>query len=234
MVLFLKLKLLYSVKHSTSQRVMSDQTSVHPKLTQVIRKHKQTLKYKKPTLTETTQALEAVECIICARAQPLIIDNGCGTGESAISLAEKFTDNTIIGIDKSSHRLNKAKKHSALPDNLIFVRANLVEFWLFAHERKWEIKKQYLLYPNPWPKQDQLMRRWHAHPIMPLLVSLSECLELRTNWKTYALEFAHAAEYFLEIKVKVQNWQPIKPLSLFEKKYLLCGHDLYKVELIRT
>jgi len=77
------------------------------------------------------------------------------------------------------------------------------------------------------------MRRWHAHPIMPYLLSIGQNLELRTNWKIYALEFAWVAQYFLNKKVEVHSWLPKSPISNFEMKYLKSGHTLYRVNIVK-
>ena len=233
MDLFLKPRMLYSVEDNLSKKVLSNQQSIHPNLAHVSNKHKDLLKYQNPIGAETTGILKATQEQIERSAKPLVMDCGCGTGESAIRLAKKLTDHTIVAIDKSSHRLSKVKKYSPLPENLIFLRANLPDVWLYAYRHKWNIKKQYLLYPNPWPKQEQLMRRWHAHPIMPYLLSSSQNLELRTNWKIYALEFAWVTQHFLNKKVEVHSWLPKHPISNFELKYLKSGHKLYRVNVVK-
>jgi tRNA G46 methylase TrmB len=221
------------VKHNIAKEVTSNQASIHPKLACVAHKHKEFLKYRAPISASTDRILKATQDAIQKLAKPVIMDCGCGTGESSIQLGKTLSDHTILAIDKSAHRLNKVNKRSLLPENVFFLRANLPEVWTFAYKHKWNIKKQYLLYPNPWPKQAQLMRRWHAHPVMPYLISLSKHIELRTNWKTYALEFAWAMEYFLGEKATVKNWLPNTPISNFEKKYTESGHSLYKVEIVK-
>ena len=233
MALSLKPRMLSSVEPNTSRRVLSNQQSIHPNLARVFDRHKDLMKYKNPISAKVTRVLQSAQDRVEQKAKPLILDCGCGTGESAIQLATAFPNHTVVAIDKSNHRLNKAKKHLPLPENLIFIRADLPEIWLYAYRHKWNIKKQYLLYPNPWPKQGQLMRRWHAHPIMPYLLSSSQNLELRTNWEIYAHEFAWVAQHFLNKKVEVQSWLPEAPISNFELKYLQSDHKLYRVNVLQ-
>jgi tRNA (guanine-N7-)-methyltransferase len=234
MGLFLKPRMLSSVENNLSKRVFSNQQSIHPNLARISDRHKDLLKYQNPISAESARILKSTQDRVEQSAKPLIMDCGCGTGESAVQLARALPDHTIVAIDKSIHRLNKARKHLLLPENLIFLRADLPEIWLYAYRQKWNIKKQYLLYPNPWPKQEHLMRRWHAHPIMPYLLSSSQNLELRTNWKIYAHEFAWAAQYFLNKEVEVQSWLPETPISNFELKYLQSGHELYRVHIVQN
>jgi tRNA G46 methylase TrmB len=49
------------------------------------------------------------------------------------------------------------------PTNLFMVRAELADFWyLVCHFSDWCVKEHYILYPNPYPKNKHLRRRWHG------------------------------------------------------------------------
>ena len=156
MDLFLKPRMLYSVENNISKKVLSDQQCMHPNLARVSNKHKDLLKYQNPIGAETARILKATQEQVERNSKPLVMDCGCGTGESAIRLAKKLADHTIVAIDKSSHRLSKAKnKYCPLPENLIFLRANLTDIWLYAYRHKWNIKNtdlcqmcDYHCYPN--------------------------------------------------------------------------------------
>ena len=132
----------------------------------------------------------------------VILDSGCGTGESTIHIARRFPGIPVIGIDKSCARLNKAGNPSQtagedVPANAFWIRAELLDFWRlaldYAKAGKWTIPYHAVYYPNPWPKQSEATRRFHMHPIFPTLLALGETIELRTNWEIYAREFAEAA-----------------------------------------
>ena len=132
----------------------------------------------------------------------VILDSGCGTGESTIHIARRFPGIPVIGIDKSCARLNKAGNPSQtagedVPANAFWIRAELLDFWRLALDYvkagKWTIPYHAVYYPNPWPKQSEATRRFHMHPIFPTLLALGETIELRTNWEIYAREFAEAA-----------------------------------------
>lgn len=132
----------------------------------------------------------------------VILDSGCGTGESTIHIARRYPNIPVIGIDKSGMRLTKAGNPAQtagedVPPNAFWIRAELLDFWRLALERvqagEWTIPYHAVYYPNPWPKQSEATRRFHMHPIFPTLLSLGETIELRTNWEIYAREFAEAA-----------------------------------------
>mmetsp|Transcript_15889 Transcript_15889/g.64963 ORF Transcript_15889/g.64963 Transcript_15889/m.64963 type:complete len:107 (+) Transcript_15889:836-1156(+) len=49
-----------------------------------------------------------------------------------------------------------ARKKDGIVQNAQFIRANLVDVWRLALEHRWVVKKQYVLYPNPYPKKTDL------------------------------------------------------------------------------
>ena len=113
----------------------------------------------------------------------------------------------------------------------LWVRADLATFWRLAREAHWPVSHHYLLYPNPWPKPGQLQRRWHAHPVFPTVLELGGRLEMRTNWRIYAEEFALALEHYTGAAVRPSTLQVKEPVSPFERKYRDSGHPLYSVVL---
>jgi hypothetical protein len=52
---------------------------------------------------------------------------------------------------------------------MVFVRADLVDYWRLLAEAGIGLARHYILYPNPWPKIGHLARRWHAHPVFPFV-----------------------------------------------------------------
>jgi tRNA (guanine-N7-)-methyltransferase len=113
------------------------------------------------------------------------------------------------------------------PANAVLLHCELVDFWQLAAAAGLRCERQFLLYPNPWPKAEHLMRRWHAHPVFPAILALGGAIELRTNWNVYAEEFA-AALRLAGIDPQVELFKPPSPLTPFERKYLLSGHSLWR------
>ena len=154
------------------------------------------------------------------------MDSGCGTGVSSVRLAQAYPDYLIVGVDKSAHRLQNIAVTS-LPENCIVVRADLEDFWQLTADHQWQLAKHFILYPNPWPKQRHLQRRWHGSAAFPLLPKLGGMLELRTNWHIYALEFATALHYAGQ-RCTVAPLPVTEPLTPFEAKYFASGHSLWR------
>ncbi|HSQ41274.1 MAG TPA: hypothetical protein VLM37_03220 [Fibrobacteraceae bacterium] len=210
-----------------SRLVESDQKEVHPDLQAVVSRHLHT-PYRKPIAEHTRQAFASVSSWVETSSRPLILDSGCGTGESSYRLALAHVDSLVLGIDKSEVRLDKAMR-AEVPENLRLLRADLVDFWMLAHAAGWRLAKHYLLYPNPWPRSRHLLRRWHGHPVFPILLSLGGDLELRTNWRIYAEEFAQALTLVTGEEPDFFPFWMESPMTAFERKFLASGHEFWRV-----
>ena len=180
---------------SLSQKVHTSQAGTHPRLEECVVRHLES-EWQHLPRTHTDRAFASTEQLLACPARELILDSGCGTGHSTRLIAAENPDSWVLGIDQSAARLATACSGD-LPRreaNIIWVRAELSGFWRLALEAGWRLQAHYLLYPNPWPKPGHLQRRWHAHPVFPTMLRLGGYLELRTNWKIYADEFAQAIE----------------------------------------
>lgn len=155
----------------------------------------------------------------------IILDAGCGTGASTALLASRFPDHAVVGVDKSSARLDRRRWH---PTNCVLVRADLVDFWRLAAAAGWRLERHFLLCPNPWPKSRHIGRRWHGHAVWPDILALGGRLEVRTNWEIYAREFVLALELSGVAKVELDA-RLRAPLSPFERKYRARGQPIYRV-----
>lgn len=215
-----------------SSSVNSNQTGVHKDLEAIVKKHLSN-SYKKPYRPFTAEIFQQIDEIRKKVNKPIILDSGCGTGESSQRLAKLNPEKLVIGIDKSEKRLEKTITNKTVyhNDNLILARADVVDIWRMMKQHNWPITKHYLLYPNPWPKKDQLKRRWHGHPIFPEMLNLCEKIELRTNWKIYAEEFKQALEITTKKKILIDDVKVKDFISPFEKKYYESGHELYRVSI---
>lgn len=164
----------------------------------------------------------------CDPARALIVDSGCGVGESTRHLAERFADHFVLGIDQSADRLSRAP---ALPGNALLLRADMTDIWLLLQRHARRPARQYMLYPNPWPKIGQLARRWPAHPVFPVVLELGGVIECRSNWRIYVEEFALAARLIAGLEAGVEPFTTDAPMTPFERKYLASGHALYRCVL---
>lgn len=208
-----------------SKEIESNQAGVHDRLVEHVEKH---LKYpfQKPIADYSLLAFEEAQAFVSAHnGRPVIFDSCCGVGDSTRALAIESPDSIVIGVDKSAKRLS-AERKSETPENMLLLQADLNDFYRLMVEASWQIAQHKVYYPNPWPKAEHLMRRWHGGPIFPYMIKLCGALEIRSNWKLYLEEFAVA------LKVAGHNAAiaPIKPdvpISNHEAKYLDSGHQLW-------
>ena len=213
---------------NNSREIVSPQNSLHKNLYKVLQRHDQSI-YLKPVSRHTEITFKQALNEINKKNKPLIFDSGCGTGESTYYLARKYQNHFVIGIDKSKKRLSKATI-GMVPANVLFVRADLFDFWRLAVGNGLKVDRHFILYPNPWPKSAHLKRRFHGHPTFFDLLQLGGKFELRSNWPLYLQEFAVSLKYSKDIDCKPVSFFPVKPfLSAFEKKYALSGQKLYRL-----
>jgi tRNA G46 methylase TrmB len=116
-----------------------------------------------------------------------------------------------------------------LRDNHVLLRVELATFWRLLLGAGHLPERHFLFYPNPWPKTGHLVRRWHGHPVFPVLLALGGEIEMRCNWDIYAQEFARAAGLATRAAIGVTEIRPERAISAFERKYLERGQRLYSV-----
>ena len=240
---------------SGARAVTTNQPDIYDKLEEVVRKYAST-EYLRPIADHTRIAFAEAEKFVLnfyesacneggavRSTYKVILDSGCGTGESTLNIAIANPGIPVIGIDKSAARLTKA---GAAPRNAFLVRAELLDFWRLALGKvkagQWHIPYHALYYPNPWPKQSEATRRFHLHPIFPTLLQLGDAIELRTNWELYAREFAEAArvlDSILSLRSRMtkgtaiarEPFEPEHPITAFERKYKEARQQLWRVTI---
>ena len=213
--------------YANSHRISSRQTAPHVRLREIVLRHLDAAWRRQPSAPG-----RAVFAALLPRvAHPrLILDAGCGTGVSTFALAQLHPGALVLGVDKSAPRLAVGQRSidaGAAPPNAMLVRCDLVDFWQLAARAELRFERQFLLYPNPWPKPAQLKRRWHAHPALPALLALGGEIELRTNWRVYADEFAEAMRV-AGWRADCESFVADPPLTPFERKYTTSGHALWR------
>jgi tRNA (guanine-N7-)-methyltransferase len=226
---------------ANSRPVTSRQTGVHPNLQAVLRRHLE-CPFQKP-IAEYNRAAFA-EALSLWRAwnsdAPLILDAGCGVGASTFALARQWPQAFVLGVDQSAHRLRRGHPGESAPGNMALIRADLVDFWRLLAAGNIPLQRHYLLYPNPWPKPEHLKRRWHGHPVFPVLLQLAGALECRSNWRIYVEELADALEQATGRPARMKCLNPARQaafeleetppdLTPFERKYRQSGHALWQL-----
>jgi len=214
---------------ANSRSIVSNQAGIHEKLDEIVNKHLD-VEFKKPIAAHTQTAFDEVNAKVQAFNGPLILDSCCGVGESSANLAKRHPYALVIGIDKSSHRLDKHDVEYKQTDSgqYILVQADLNDFWRLAVAANWQPTHHYLLYPNPWPKSKHIRRRWHGAAIFPFIVKLGGQLEVRSNWDIYVKEFARALE-LTGNSCDVTLYESDDAITPFERKYWASGQQSHRL-----
>lgn len=215
---------------ANSRPISSNQCGPHQQLGARVCKHAQST-FLKPLSPASRAAFDQAITAWQQAGSELILDAGCGVGLSTRRLAHAHPDSFVIGVDQSAERLQRdVRWRGPPPGNFITVRADLVDFWRLMLAADIHPTRHYLLYPNPWPKKDQLSRRWHGHPVFPTVIALGGHIECRSNWQIYIEEFALALKQLSGVTVSAERFSadPGAPLTPFEEKYLASGHALWR------
>ena len=208
-----------------SPTIVSNQATVHERLEQFVQHHMEQT-YLKPVSTHTLLAFEQAQRV-CQSAKSIVLDSGCGVGDSTYSLARQYPDSLVIGLDKSAARLGKSGKN--VSENVLFLQADQFDFWRLVAASGWKILKHYIFYPNPWPKKAHVKRRIYGHPAFVILPAVTKNIEIRSNWLIYLQEFSRAWFVLTAEELCLRTLEPVCPISLFEKKFQESGHPLYKL-----
>ncbi len=226
------------------------------------------MKYQRPIAKHTKQTFDKLLFELKDYSGELILDACCGVGESTAALAKRYPEAVVIGVDKSAERLAKHGHYAkgyltsdaadSVERRFWVIQADLNDFWRLLADAltqsfvdtleygripiQWRLVKQYILYPNPYPKKAQLGKRWHASPVFPYILKCTKQIEVRSNWKLYVDEFAKAANaYNVKMQVtehnvdnqssnafaKAQASRANTAISPFERKYALGGQALW-------
>ncbi len=218
-----------------SRSVESRQTTIHQDLATLVRKHATTT-YLRPIAEFSIAAFRCFQEMFAASGKKrLVIDSGCGTGDSTAFLAQMFPEAFVCGFDRSLHRTKKHSYQSAT-GNYAVLQAELEDMWRLLGVPDYAdiIDFHALYYPNPYPKPRHILRRWHGHPLFAPMLNLAATTELRTNWRVYAEEFSESAQMLGYKTVFEELPYNIEPRTAFERKYLASGHLLYRVEITKN
>ena len=111
-----------------SSQVVSRQKTPSERLVNILQRYQEST-YLPAVPAHARASFQQAQSFLQQTNRPILLDSGCGTGESAITLAKLKPNYSVIGVDKSRHRLQRSEVFGKLPENLLLVRCNLIYFW---------------------------------------------------------------------------------------------------------
>lgn len=149
------------VLHSTRYTIeYTSKNAERHVLPSIILKHHRTADLYKSRFLPSPHNIEAVSAALefinssnasSGKPRPIILDSGCGTGKSTILLAKTFPSHSVIGIDRSLPRLSKSLDLPTPPPNLLFLRADLHDFYVLLASSSSPPPNLQALHPVPQP-----------------------------------------------------------------------------------
>lgn len=221
---------------NNSKKVTSNQIGIHEELIEITSRYNKD-NFQRPIAEHSLDNMNIIMQKARNYAERVVLDMGCGIGESTYKLSLKYPDSLVVGIDRSHDRLDR-KNHfkKKLPENCLLLRGELQDIWYLLNQPAYKslnIVKQYILYPNPYPKKKHIQKRWHGNPISSFIFNLRQApIEIRSNWHIYIDEFCEVAlSHGYEFSRSELNDMG-EYMTPFEKKYLLSGQKVYCAELV--
>ncbi len=194
----------------------------------------------RPEFFSEKWAIPSLQHLNLSDCQNLDLEIGAGVGWHAIRYAQQNPDRHLLALEHGAARFSRFQRridaHPKIP-NLTPLQRSLIPF-ICADAAHLRFKKIFLLYPNPYPKNAQKNKRFHAMPFFGELLKkldVGGLIEVRTNEEFYAAE---AKEFLcrvwsLELKQnevfnKLQR-PDYQVQTHFEQKYFNQGQDLHRM-----
>lgn len=164
----------------------------------------------------------------------LEIEVGCGKGQLISSMAQRYTDNLYIGIEKFDSVICRAitKVIEKEIDNCLLIRHDAA--LLLDMFDKEEVDKVYLSFPDPWPKARHEKRRLTSPNFMDMYrVILKKGGEIRLktdNYDLYEYSLESMVPYLDNPKYGIREYTDDELTTEFEDKFRKLGNKIYFIE----
>jgi tRNA (guanine-N7-)-methyltransferase len=172
--------------------------------------------------------------VVFGRNAPLILEIGCGMGETTIQIASCHPETDYLGVEVHAPGVGSLLKQARERGltNLRILKHDAVE--VVRHMLPQEsLNGVHIFFPDPWPKKRHHKRRLIQPAFVRLLASRlvpGGYLHLATDWQEYAeqmLAVLHE-EVLLENTAQGFSVRPAyRPLTKFEVRGIKLGHGVW-------
>lgn len=177
---------------------------------------------------------------VFGRRAPVILEIGCGMGETTAAIAAAHPGNDYLGIEVHTPGVGSLLKEIATRDlaNLRVIQHDAVEVVrdMIPHA---SLAGIHIYFPDPWPKKRHHKRRLIQPPFvheLALRLVPGGYLHCATDWEDYAQQMLEvlSAEPLLENTAPGFAPRPAwRPQTKFEMRGLKLGHGVWDVLFTR-
>ncbi len=168
---------------------------------------------------------------------PIILELGCGKGDYALALAQRYPEKNFIGIDLKGARLFIAAQNALelQADNVVFIRMHAEEIAeVFAKE---EVAEIWIPFPDPYPKSARANKRLTSAKYINLyrqILVKNAAIHLKTDSEKL-FEFTSETLQQENCKIQEMSWDIYQKAHIdelldiqttFEKRHLLDGKKI--------
>ena len=173
------------------------------------------------------------------KKQDLYIEIGCGKGNFISNLAVKNRNINFIAIDMIEAMLGLSKRNieqsyeNKNPDNLLLIRAN-AERILDVFDEKDKVKRIYINFCNPWPKEKHKKRRLtHIRQLENYKTFLDDNAEIDFKTDDDNL-FEESLEYFKQANFEIEKiTYDLHEEPIFEENIVTEHEEMFSNEGIK-
>jgi len=177
---------------------------------------------------------------IFGRSAPLILEIGCGMGETTVAIAAAHPQNNYIGIEVHTPEVGSLLKQTAALEltNLRVIQHDavaVVSDMLMPES----LDGLHIFFPDPWPKKRQQKRRLIQAPFIALAASRLKAgayLHAATDWAEYAEQILQVFSAEPGLENTTQDFAPrpsYRPQTKFETRGLKLGHGVWDILFLK-
>ena len=168
------------------------------------------------------------------RTAPVVLEIGCGMGETTVEIAAANRDVDFLGVEVHMPGVGSLLRRAAQSElsNLRVIAHDAVEV-VAAMIPHASLAAVHVFFPDPWPKKRHHKRRLLKAPFvheLALRLAPHGVLHVATDWRDYADEALQtlAAEPLLENTTAAFAERPgTRPRTKFEARGLKLGHEVW-------
>jgi tRNA (guanine-N7-)-methyltransferase len=178
----------------------------------------------------TAKRLDPAE--LFGRAAPLHVDLGCGDGSFLCELARQLPEKNLLGIERLTKRVEKARRRAGEIHNVRFMRVETSCALRYLLPEK-SVETFYLLFPDPWPKRRHQRRRIFTADFLDSVAAVVQpggLLRAATDQLDYFQQMESISRAHPQFEIVASDDVSL-PATKFERRFRERGAPIYRLTL---